>query len=146
MNEVSPVVHDLARRLIADESGDEAGSDAGITPALLAVARLRLPLTRLAGAEGYKSLLMRALTLAQARAPSLLPLRVDADGSIQGAVDHSFSRSADEAAEGGAVLLAELTGLLFVFIGEALTLQLLRAVWPDATLHPVSDEWKETPR
>ena len=39
-----------------------------------------------------------------------------------------------EIAEGEAVLVAQLIGLLVTFIGEALTLHLLHEAWPEASL------------
>jgi hypothetical protein len=51
-----------------------------------------------------------------------------------------------EGAEDGVILLSELLGLLMIFIGEALTLQLVRAVWPDATLDHLDTDHKETLR
>ena len=39
-----------------------------------------------------------------------------------------------EIAEGEAVLVAQLIGLLVTFIGEALTLHLLHEAWPQAPL------------
>ena len=40
----------------------------------------------------------------------------------------------DEFSEGGVVLLAQLLGLLVAFIGENLTLRLVREVWPKVPL------------
>jgi hypothetical protein len=38
----------------------------------------------------------------------------------------------DRAGEGGIILIARLLGLLRIFLGEALTLSLLRNAWPGA--------------
>ena len=40
----------------------------------------------------------------------------------------------EELFEGGVVLLAQLLGLLVAFIGESLTLRLVREVWPQLPL------------
>jgi hypothetical protein len=45
--------------------------------------KLRRPLTTLAGAIGFQSLMLRALTLAKRGAPSLSAVEVTADGSLQ---------------------------------------------------------------
>ena len=37
-----------------------------------------------------------------------------------------------QAKEGGAILIAQLLGLLLTFIGEGLTLRLVQDVWPEA--------------
>ena len=38
----------------------------------------------------------------------------------------------EQARDGGAILIAELIGLLLTFIGEGLTLRLIQDVWPEA--------------
>jgi len=85
--------------------------------------KLRRPITTLAGAAGFRSLLARALTLAKRESPVLGAWEVQADGSLQGLNG--------EAAQSGAVLIAHLIGLMITFIGEALTLRLLHDVWLD---------------
>lgn len=142
MNEVTPAVQNLAQRLIAQETRFEQGSDTGISPALRAVEKLRTPLAKVSGATGFRSLLMRALSLASAHTPWLTALRIEPDGSVQWAIGTPFSETADDAAQGGAALLGEVIALLIALIGESLTLQLLRTEWPDATLKPISTEEK----
>jgi hypothetical protein len=44
------------------------------------------------------------------------------------------------AGEGGTILIARLLGLLLIFLGEALTLSLLRVTWPEATLDECNSE------
>ena len=48
----------------------------------------------------------------------------------------NFTRNVDpeELSEGEVVLLAQLLGLLVAFIGEKLTLRLVREVWPQVPL------------
>jgi len=74
----------------------------------------------------------RALTLARPEAPSLSAVRVAADGSIQGlgAIETQIDINKDPAVERGIILIAGLLGLLRIFLGEALTLSLLRNEWP----------------
>ena len=119
----TPTTRELAQRLLAYETV-EAGT---ANPATQAVGRvcdkLRRPLTTVAGAAGFRSLLSRALTLAKQESPLLGALEVKSDGSLQGL--HG------EAAQSGAVLIAQLIGLMITFIGESLTLRLLHDVWPD---------------
>jgi hypothetical protein len=38
----------------------------------------------------------------------------------------------EQASDGGAILIAQLIGLLLTFIGEGLTLRLVQDVWPEA--------------
>ena len=85
--------------------------------------KLARPLTTLAGAAGFRSLLTRALTLAKQESPALGAWEVQADGSLGGLNG--------EAAQSGSVLIAHLLGLMITFIGEFLTLRLLHDVWLD---------------
>jgi len=114
---------ELAQRLLAFEE-IEAGLDMGDIHAVCRVCdKLRRPLTTLAGAAGFRSLLARALTLAKQESPALGAWEVKPDGSLQGLNG--------EAARSGAVLIAHLIGLMITFIGEYLTLRLLHDVWLD---------------
>jgi hypothetical protein len=128
MSEATPAVWGLARQLIGQEAAREPTSHGEAGAALRAVDRLRLSLSRLIGVEGFRTLLSRALTLAKAEAPELAPLQVCADGSIEGLGE--LRSPPDGASSAESVLLAELLGLLVLFIGEALALQLLRDIGP----------------
>jgi hypothetical protein len=76
--------------------------------------KLRRPLTTLAGAIGFQSLMLRALTLAKREAPSLSAVEVTADGSLQdGDVEPNLDNHDD-----GVLPVAHLLGLLFTFIRE----------------------------
>lgn len=102
--------------------------------------KLRAMLTTFAGAIGYHSLLSRALTLAQAHEPSLAGVHVLPDGSLTG-LD---TMAGDPGAAGpGQLLVGQLVDLLTVFIGEPLTHQLIRSVWPDAPSGAFHSETKD---
>jgi hypothetical protein len=94
--------------------------------------KLRRPLITLAGVAGFRSLLSRALTLARAEAPSLSAVQVAADGSLKGLDELEPQTDKEQARDGGAILIAQLIGLLLTFIGEGLTLRLVQDVWPEA--------------
>jgi hypothetical protein len=114
---------ELAQQLLAYEA-NEAGPAMPREEAVRRVCdQLRLPLTTLAGAEGFRSLLMRSLTLAKQESPLLDAWEIKSDGSLQG--------MNGEGAQLGAVLIAQLLGLMITFIGESLTLRLLQDVWLD---------------
>jgi len=82
------------------------------------------------GKAGFRALLSRALALANAEVPSLRAVRVNADGSLEGFEELYAQLPPEEFFEGRVVLLAQLLGLLVAFIGENLTLRLVREVWP----------------
>ncbi|MBZ5509229.1 MAG: hypothetical protein LAO78_27535 [Acidobacteriia bacterium] len=119
----------MARRLLAYEAGAGKTSVAGESAAFHVYEKLRRHLCVLAGVAGFESLAARALTLARAEAPSLRTVQVTADGSIQGLRELELQIDKDD---GGTILIARLLGLLFIFIGEALTAQLVQDVWPDS--------------
>jgi hypothetical protein len=96
--------------------------------------KLRLPLARLAGAAGFRSLLSRAVAMAKAEVPSLAAAQVRADGSLEGLDGPGPDQDAGAGGEAGVVVVAQLLGLLVTFIGEPLTLRLVRDAWPDASL------------
>jgi len=92
-----------------------------------------LPLSSLAGIAGFRSLLSRALALARAEAPGLSAVKVGADGSLTGLDKLGSQEGKDMSMEGGAILIAQLLGLLLTFIGEGITLHLVQNVWPEST-------------
>ena len=94
--------------------------------------RLRVALTRFAGSDGVASLVRRALALASADDSALQQVSMRANGSLEGL----------EQVSGNAVIaiVAQFLGLLTTFIGEPLTLRLVRDAWPDATLDTNVDD------
>jgi hypothetical protein len=122
----------LAQRLLTYEAAAGKNSEATESAAFRVFAKLRRPLITLAGVAGFRSLLSRALTLARAEAPSLSAVQVAADGSLQGLDELEPQIDKEQAKEGGAILIAQLIGLLLTFIGEGLTLSMVQAVWPEA--------------
>jgi hypothetical protein len=65
-------------------------------------------------------------------------VEIAADGSLQGLdelgpqIDKDKDRGQVNTNEAGAILIANLIGLLLTFIGEAVTLRMLQEVWPKA--------------
>jgi hypothetical protein len=123
----SPKTLDVAQRLLAYEFSAR-NSPGENKPAVFRVSeKLRRPLSALAGATGFRALLTRALTLAKVDDSILRAVQIMPDGSLGGLSEvHN-----DEATEAGVMLIAQLLGLLYAFIGEELTLHLLVDLWPD---------------
>jgi hypothetical protein len=61
-------------------------------------------------------------------------LQVTADGHLQGFEEFASQSDKDHASEGGVLLTARLLGLFLSLLGAALTLQLVRDVFPDLTI------------
>ena len=74
-------MRDLARRLLA---ASQTASGPHVHEAVVVSEKLRISLTRFAGADGFASLLRRALVLARADVPSLQSVKVGADGRLEG--------------------------------------------------------------
>jgi hypothetical protein len=139
---LSPKTRNLAQWLLDHEAAASRPSDAEANmPAAFHVSeKLRPPLSTLAGATGFRALLVRALTLAKAQLPNLNAVQVKPDGSLEGL---NGLRN-EEAAEAGVTLIAQLLGLLGTFIGENLMLRLVRDLWPDLPVNNAeSREGKE---
>ncbi len=122
-------MRDLARRLLASSQNP---SEPHIPEVVMAIEKLRISLTRFAGADGFVSLLRRALTLARAEVPSLESVKVGPDGHLEGFKQIAVSPNAG--IEEAVAITAQLLGLLGCFIGEPLTRSLLREAWPDIAL------------
>jgi hypothetical protein len=134
MSRANPAMRHFAKRLIVFEAGAKKSS-APKTPAAFDVCeKLRPQLAALMGNGGFRALLARALLLARAEIPWLRAVQVRADGSLQGVEEQGALLAPAEFLEGRVVLVARLLGLLGTFIGERLTLRLVREVWPEVPL------------
>ena len=109
--------------------------------------KLRQGLGQFAGVVGFQTLASRALTLARSQAPSLSAVRVSEEGALVGLgqIEHQFDIDKIQAgefpaSEGEIILISRLLGLLLLFLGEDLTLSLLRITWPGATFDDFSSE------
>lgn len=141
---ISIEVRDLAQQLLAYEAVVDRRSKSTESVTLCAYEKLRRSLVSFAGIAAFQSIASRALVLAQAEVSSLCAVRVAADGALQGWSDMqpigtdkdqagSQRDGEDPPGEAGSILIARILGLLLTFLGEALTLSLLRDAWPDAT-------------
>jgi len=123
-------MRDVAARLIAFETSEN--QPAGIcAPATFRVSeKLRSHLSLLMGKVGFRAVLSRALAVAQADSPCLCAVQVNADGSLEPVNATEEFENTCQIAEGGVLLVAQLLTLLAAFVGEKLTLVLVREVWP----------------
>ena len=136
MNAPSPSMRNLARHLLAASrsapSGDgDLKGGRPIHEAVRVCETLRIAVTRFAGPDGFAALLRRALALARVEAPALQSVRLGTDGRIEGIEEIVAQGGGVEAAVS---LAAHVLMLLVMFIGEPLTLRLIRESWPDANL------------
>lgn len=132
MDTSSASIRDWAKRLLAAETVNQSGSETQADGALRVSEKLRVPLTRFVGADGFTALLRRAVALARRDVPLLGNVKVTADGRLEGIKETTADAGTD--IEAVAAITEHLLGLLVIFIGESLTLRLLRDAWPDASL------------
>jgi hypothetical protein len=146
MSTSSPAIQDLARQLLARKPARGELLEGEADQIVRTCEKLRVPLTKFAGAAGFSSLLSRALAMAKQQAPSLAGLWVDADGSLVGFnnIQHDLA-VAEATRQGEVILVSELLGLLVMFIGEPLTLNLVREAWPYASIETPTLRTEEKP-
>jgi hypothetical protein len=136
MSHVTPTMREFASRLSAYEArGDKSGAK-NPPPTFSVCEKLRPHLATLVGKAGYRALLLRAMALAGAEVPWLRGVAVAPDGSFEGLEKLHAKLDPQEFIQGRSALLAQLLGLLVAFIGENLTLRLVREIWPGI---PVGD-------
>lgn len=133
MDSPSASTRGLARRLLAIEAAGNSAADATVHEAVRVIAKLRVSLTRFAGDDGFTSLLRRALSLARADVPGLHTVTLKPDGSLE-RLEALAAEAGHDGAEAAGAIIAHLLGLLVTFIGEPLTLRLVRDAWPHACL------------
>jgi hypothetical protein len=125
-----PELKDVARRLLAYEAASRRLCAAKDSGPFGVCAKLRGPLGKLIGIGGFHALLSRACALAGTEVPALRALPTRADDSLEGLKELEAKLDSLAIDEGQVVLVAQLLGLLITFIGRALTLRLLRNIWP----------------
>lgn len=127
MTPPSSSIRDLAGQLLALEAASATATDAGPHEAVRVCEKLRVSLTRFAGADGFTALLRRAVVLARKDVPGLQSVQVRPDGRLDGLEAGNGDREAATA------IAAHLLVLLATFIGEPLTRRLVREAWPEAS-------------
>lgn len=132
-------------RLIALEVKGAKKSSKISGAAFLACAKLREPLIRLMGRNGFRALLSRALALSTSEIPWLRSVQINADGSLEDPSELESKIAPKDWANGSVTLVAQLLGLLVTFLGERLASSLLREAWPGVALGNLNSEAKENP-
>jgi len=129
MSMATPKVQNLTRQLLDLEAAHDKACVADGEVVVRVVEKLRTRLVKLAGVDGFRSLLSRALALATVKFPSLGEVHIGASGTLEG-----LKCDNQETEEAGIQLVAQLLELLVTFIGEPLTLHLVRDAWPEASM------------
>ncbi len=125
----SPTLRLFAQELLENEATSPHRATAG-TSADRVCEKLRRPLSTLAGDTGFHSLMHRALTMAKREVPALRDVHVGRNGALVGL---AALVPPDVEAEAELALITHLLELVASFIGEELTMSLVRDAWRRAT-------------
>jgi hypothetical protein len=133
MRRPHPELLTFAGRVLAHEAERSPQND--LTPFESACEALQRHLDRMIGLRGFHALLSRAIFLTRVEHPWLVPLRVaEQNGCALEGVAEATKAGAGEAPAGFAAVIATTITLLASFIGEDLTIRILRDAWPDVPL------------
>jgi hypothetical protein len=145
MSRATPQMRKLAARLIATEGRGHQRLEIDPPLAFNVCEKLRPHLATLMGEAGFRAVLSRALAVATEEVPSLVAVQLDADGSIERWQGSEAPMNAKEMAQGGVLVVAQLLGLLVAFIGDNLTMRLVREVWPKVAVEELHFTQKDHP-
>lgn len=129
---VSASMRGLALKLLALEAANKSAVNAHVHEGVRVCEKLQIVVTRFAGSDGFASLLRRALALARAEVPALQTVKPQPDAFLEGC--GQVVEAANGGSDGVVAIIAHLLGLLETFVGEPLTLRLVREAWPDVSL------------
>jgi hypothetical protein len=124
----------LALKVLSHHAGLDAGPEAIASAAYRAYDDLARASAQLIGQAGVDALTSRALHLAQQDYPWLVHRREpeQPEGAFAQVVVCLKRQDSAVATEAAGAVFETLAGLLVTFIGESLSMQLLRKAWPDA--------------
>jgi hypothetical protein len=135
-------MRNLAYRLLAFEATADKTSEPVESATLRVYEKLRQSLCALAGVAAFQSIAFRALMQAKSEAPGLWAVQIEEDGSLQGLgefglqpdeFERQLGSGKEQVSDGGLILIDHILDLLLIFLGEAITINLLRNAWPGAS-------------
>ena len=124
----------FATRLVAHATQHDAPSAVQARTALRVCEQMQPHLATFMGNAGFNALLARALALAAPQASWLRTVHLKRDGSLHEVDGLETQLEPEEIAKAGSILVAQLLGLLVAFVGEKLTLRIVRQTWPQLPL------------
>lgn len=140
MSRTTPQMRKLAEFLIASETRGKVSLEMKSPPAFDVCEKLRPYLATLMGKVGFHALLSRALAVAGADDASLRSWKVNPDGSLGRSGESGAPVDSENRAAASAALVSQLLTLLVAFIGENLTVRVVRELWPKLPLSDVQFE------
>ena len=131
---VTDIVQELTELLFACESTVAKHEVSGVHR-FRVFEKLCRPFAQVTGAQNLAPLLSRALASTRPAYPWLRSAYVTPSGSIQGLDDAGLALHPHEALQGELALMGSFVELLRSLLGDGVTLQLLRSVWPLAFMN-----------
>jgi len=119
-----------ARSLLSSETVTDTDPTQVAPPTIRVYERLRQVLSTPVGVDGFRALASRALALTRSESPKLSAVQITADGDLRGFSEVQPTVDADQNAETGVILIAQLLWLLLTFLGEATTVRLIEDMRP----------------
>ena len=142
MNRSTQKMLGIAQRLSAYEAVENRSAETSAPAGFPVCEKLRGPLVRFSGINGFRSLLSRALALAGGEVRWLRGVHVRADGSLE--LPEDLAQIDQKEIEAGEVAVtANLLELLVTFIGEPLALSLIREAWPGTPIDEIDSRKKD---
>lgn len=124
-------MRNLAGLLTAQEEAQhDPSSGIPCQVAFVICEKLRPQLAMLMGRGGYHALISRALALSGRDVDWLRKVSLTEASVLRIAAEEINALDTRDVAIGSQALVSELLGLLAAFIGDSLTLRLVREVWP----------------
>ena len=132
---VTNLVKELATHLFAFQASVAALPNADGSPQFSVLRKLCEGFAELGGNRSMQPILSRALVAQRPMFPWLRSARAGTNGAIEGLNELEPAPSVQEAARGELAVLGSLVELLRSFVGDTVTLQFLRTIWPLASFH-----------
>jgi len=122
--------------LLRHEAKDSDEPEALLAAAERSLQKLCTLVAKLMTAAGCQSLVARAIQLAAAEAPFLQGVRagIVPGACLEGVQESAQGVTSEQKLAGLVAVLAQLIGLLELFIGDDVTRRLVRDEWPDVPL------------
>ena len=134
MSLTSPNWKYFAKVVIEAETSVGGTYDIKIPDGRRAIDKLMPHLATLVGNLGCDALILRARALGNADVPWMAAISPKMQGSLDEFYEIGSQLKIDEFSKGCLVLLSHLFDLLATFIGQDITLRLVREVWPELSL------------
>jgi hypothetical protein len=130
MMQAKSEAYDLARRLLASETGADVGSSAALAADRICE-KFFQRLADLIGFSGTSLLLERALRLAKVDYPFLGAIKVQAEDCLEGIDTVAQEQPSAEVVEALVATIGSFLWLLGSFIGQDMVLLLIGGIWPE---------------